>query len=81
MLHSDSGSYDVFNGASTEFYNAYNTELFSLLNPSAPIDTIPLTDLFATSGIAEALGTGAASGAITTFLEAGANDLLGFYGI
>jgi hypothetical protein len=80
---SDPGSYNVFNGALTEFDNAYNTELFSLLNPSAPIDTIPLADLFGSaSGITEALGTSAAlGGPVGDFLTDGWNDLLGFYGI
>ena len=79
---SDPGSYNVFNGALTEFDNAYNTELFSLLNPSAAIDTIPLTDLFGSaSGITEALATGTAAGAVGDFLTDGWNDLLGFSGI
>jgi len=79
---SDPGAYNVFNGALTEFDNAYNTELFSLLNPTAAIGTIPLTDLFGTaSGISEALAFGTASGAVTDFLTDGWNDLLGFSGI
>ncbi len=43
---SDPGAYNVFNGALTEFDDAYNVELFSLLNPTAAIDTIPMADLF-----------------------------------
>jgi hypothetical protein len=76
---SDPGAYNVFNGALTEFDNAYNVELFSLLNPTAPIDSIPMADLFGSaSGIAEALASNTASGAVTDFLTDGWNDLLGY---
>ena len=79
---SDPGSYNVFNGALVQFSDAYNTELFSLMNPTAAINTIPLADLFGTaSGISEALATGTASGAVGDFLTDGWNDLLGFSGI
>jgi len=79
---SDPGAYNVFNGALVQFSDAYNTELFSLMNPTAAINTIPLADLFGTaSGISEALATGTASGAVGDFLTDGWNDLLGFYGI
>jgi hypothetical protein len=74
----DPGSYDVFNGALTEFSNAYNVELFSLLNPGA---TIPLTDLFGNpADIAEALATPASMGGpVVDFLTDGWNDLLGYF--
>jgi hypothetical protein len=79
-VSSDSGSFNVFNGALTEFSDAYNTELWSLANPTAAIDTIPLTDLFGSStGIAEALATGTASSAVTDFLTDGFADLQGFF--
>jgi hypothetical protein len=81
-LASDPGAYTEFNGALVNFDDAYNVELFSLLNPNAPIDTIPLTDLFGSaSGISEALATGTASGAVTDFLTDGWNDLLGYFGV
>jgi hypothetical protein len=81
-LASDPGAFTEFNGALVNFDDAYNTELFSLLNPTAPIDTIPLTDLFGSaSGITEALATGSASGAVTDFLTDGWNDLLGYFGV
>jgi hypothetical protein len=76
---SDPGSYSVFNGALTEFSDAYNVELFSLANPTAAIDTIPAADLFGSATtIADALGTGTATGAITEFLTVGWSDLLGY---
>ncbi|MGA8547796.1 MAG: hypothetical protein WB785_21380 [Mycobacterium sp.] len=79
---SDPGAYNVDNGALTEFYNAYNVELFSLLNPTAPIDTIPMADLFGSaSGISEALATGSAFGAAGDFFADGMNDLLGYFSL
>lgn len=79
---SDPGAFSEFNGALVNFDDAYNVELFSLFNPTAAVDTIPLTDLFGSSGgIAEALATGTTSGAITDFLTDGWNDLLGYFGI
>jgi hypothetical protein len=81
-LASDPGAYNVFNGALVNFDDAYNVELWSLMNPGAPIDTIPMADLFGSaSGIAEALGTGTATGAITDFMTDGWNDLLGYFGV
>ena len=72
----------MFNGALTEFDNAYNVELFSLLNPSAAVDTIPLTDLFGSDKVIDAaLGTGSDTGAATTFFEAGLADLQGYLDI
>ena len=79
----DPGAFSEFNGALVNFDDAYNVELFSLLNPTAPIDTIPLTDLFGSaSGISEALATattGGTSAVVTDFLTDGWNDLLGFF--
>jgi hypothetical protein len=77
---SDPGAYSVFNGALTEFYDASNIELYSLLNPSAAIDTIPATDLIgSTETIADAFANGpTASDVATYFFEFGANDLSGY---
>ena len=80
-LATDPGSYNVLNGALTEWSDAYNVELYSLLNPSAAIDTIPATDLIgSTETIADAFanGTGSASDVATYFFEFGANDLAGY---
>lgn len=81
-LAGDPGAFTELNGALVNFDDAYNVELFSLFNPTAPVDSIPLSDLFGSSGsIAEALATGTTSGAITDFLTDGWNDLLGYFGI
>jgi hypothetical protein len=80
-LATDPGSYNVFNGALTEWADAYNVELYSLLNPSAAIDTIPAADLIgSTETIQDAFanGTGSVSDVATYFYEFGANDLAGY---
>jgi hypothetical protein len=79
-LASDPGAYNVFNGALTEFSDAYNIELYSLLNPTLAIDTIPAADLIGSSEtIADAFGNGTtASDVATYFFEFGANDLAGY---
>jgi hypothetical protein len=80
-LATDPGSYNVLNGALTEWSDAYNVELYSLLNPSAAIDTIPATDLIgSTETIQDAFanGTGSVSDVATYFYEFGANDLAGY---
>jgi hypothetical protein len=80
-VSSDSGSFNVFNGALTEWADAYNVELYSLLNPSAAIGTMPLTDLIgSTETIQDAFsnGTGSVSDVATYFYEFGANDLAGY---
>jgi hypothetical protein len=77
---SDPGAFSEFNGALVNFDDAYNVELFSLLNPTAALDTIPAGDLFGSaSGIAEALATGTATSAVTDFLTDGFADLQGFF--
>jgi hypothetical protein len=77
-LASDPGAYNVLNGALTEWSDAYNTELYSLLNAGA---LIPATDLIGSSEtIADAFGngTGSVSDVATYFYEFGANDLAGY---
>jgi hypothetical protein len=71
------GSYDVFNGALTEFANAYNVGLFALLSGG---DLLDPSDAFGSAGtIADILGDGAtASSAFSDFLQLGFNDLLGY---
>jgi|SRR5271155_307089 len=79
-LASDPGAFTEFNGALVNFDDALNVELFSLANPTAAIDTIPLTDLFGSaSGISEALATGTATLAAGDFLTDGFADLTGFF--
>jgi hypothetical protein len=78
-LATDPGSYNVFNGALTEFADAYNVELYSLANPDALVSSVPLDDLFGSSTtIAAALGESTFSAAIGDFLTNGFNDLLGY---
>jgi hypothetical protein len=79
---SDPGSYVVFNGALTEFYDAFNIGLYALFNGG---DLVPAADasdfLFGSAGtIADALGDGATvSSAITDFLTNGFADLAGYF--
>jgi hypothetical protein len=77
---SDPGAFSEFNGALVNFDDAYNVELFSLLNPTAALSTIPAGDLFGSaSGIAEALATGSATNVVTDFLTDGWADLVGYF--
>jgi hypothetical protein len=71
----DPGSYTVFNGALTEFYDASNTLTYALLNNDA---LIPNADLFGSATeISTALGTGTDLGAAGDFFSAGLADLAG----
>jgi hypothetical protein len=75
----DPGSYNVLNGALTEFDDAYNVELYSLANPDAAVSAIPLDDLFGSStNITAALAETTFSAAIGDFVTNGFNDLLGY---
>jgi hypothetical protein len=74
----DPGSYNVFNGALTEFDDACNAELYGLENANA---LIPAADLFGSgTEITTALATGTDAGAAGDFLSAGLADLTGFFG-
>ena len=77
---SDPGSYNVFNGALTEFDDAFNSEAYGLLNNNA---LIPDTDLFGSDKVIDAaLAPGATDmSAATTFFDAGLADLSGFFGL
>jgi hypothetical protein len=67
----------VFNGALTEFSDAYNVELYSLLNPGVAVDTIPTADLIGSStNIADGL---ASTDPAEFFLNFGLGDLSGFF--
>ncbi|MFZ0714548.1 MAG: hypothetical protein WAN02_10135, partial [Mycobacterium sp.] len=76
-LATDPGSYNVLNGALTEFYDASNVELYSLLNNG---DLLPVADAFGSAHeIGIALGADATvSSAATAFFDAGLADLTGF---
>jgi hypothetical protein len=76
-LATDPGSYNVLNGALTEWADAYNVELYSLLNAGA---VAPATDLIgSTETIQDAFAAGpTASDVATYFFEFGANDLAGY---
>ncbi|UMB71305.1 hypothetical protein [Mycobacterium paraterrae] len=69
----DPGSYDVLNGALSEFFNASNVGLYSLLNGG---DILPVADVIGTH--ADFL-SGGVSSAITDFLNLGFQDLLGYF--
>jgi hypothetical protein len=77
---SDSGAFDLFNGASGEFDDAYNVLLYAAENGGNLVPTAGIgTDLISTGATTAALGTDSVSGAFTTFLEAGFNDLSGYF--
>ncbi len=67
----DSGSYDVLNGALSEFYNAFNVEDYSLINGGA---LLPAFDIIGTHA---ELGTVAAS--VGEYLTLGFQDLAGYF--
>lgn len=73
---SSPGSYDLFNGASGEFDNAYNVELYSLENGGA---LAPSADLLGTGDVTAALDTGTVTGALDSFYNAGIADLSGYF--
>lgn len=78
-LASDPGSYNVDNGALTEFDDAYNALVYAADYNNA---LIPATDLFGSgTEIGTALGTGSDLGAAGDFFSAGLADLAGFFGI
>ena len=78
-LSPDPGSYDVFNGALTEFADALNVELYSLENNGA-LDTNP-ADFFGSLTPTELSGLGTATDAAEYFLQYGLGDLSGFLDI
>jgi hypothetical protein len=78
-LASDPGSYNDFNGALTQFDNAYNVELYSLLN-GGTLDTT-VTDYIQNSALDHALTLGSTTAAFDYLLNFGLGDLQGFLGI
>ncbi len=64
----------MLNGALTEFYNADNVGLYSLLNSGS---LIPFADIF---GSHDFVGAGATvTSAITDYLQLGLSDLAGYF--
>jgi hypothetical protein len=75
-LASDPGAYNVFNGALTEFDNAYNVELYALSNNGA-LDTTA-ADYIQNSALDHALTLGSATAAFDYLYDYGIGDLSGF---
>ena len=67
----DPGSYDVLNGALTEFFNADNVGLYALLNGG---DLLPSDLVFGTHDF-----TGSVATVIGDYLNLGFQDLLGYF--
>lgn len=76
-LASDPGSYNVLNGALTEFDNAYNVELYSLFN-GGNLDTTA-TDYIQNSSLDHALTLSSATDAFDYLYNFGIGDLSGFF--
>ena len=74
----DPGSYNVFNGALTEFDDAYNVELYSLENAGA-LDTNAADFIGSAGSIATGLGEANATDAFDYFWNFGIGDLGGFF--
>jgi hypothetical protein len=77
----DPGSYNVDNGAMTEFDDAYNSLVYAADYNNA---LIPSADLFGSDKVIEAAigGVGATDlSAATTFFDAGLADVAGFLGL
>lgn len=70
------GAYDLFNGASGEFYNAYNTELYVL---DGGTGLAPSTDLLGTGDLSAALSATTVAGELASFWNAGVSDLAGYF--
>lgn len=80
---SDPGAYDLYNGAMAEYDNAFNVELYALLNNG---DLIPASDLFGSESVIN--GALTIDGAATTaaeaaqaFSNAGWDDMLGYFSL
>lgn len=82
-LATDPGAFNLYNGALVKFDDAYNVDLYALLNGGA---TIPQsawdTDLFGSaSSIEAAMSSGTVFGDSSAFMTQAFTDLLGFFGI
>jgi hypothetical protein len=76
-ISSDTGPFNVFNGALTEYYDAYNVLAFAAQNGGA-LDTNAADYLGSASSINNALDTGSVSGAYQYFLNFSLGDLKGY---
>jgi hypothetical protein len=76
-LAGDPGSYNVLNGAETEFLNAYNVELYSALNGGA-LDT-NVADYIQNSSLDHALGLANTTDAADYLWNFGVGDLSAFF--
>jgi hypothetical protein len=74
-LDSAPGSYDVFDGALTEFYDSYNA-LVGIVDG----DLIPTTDLLGVADIALDDGTLTDAALFGSFFDTGVNELLAWFG-
>jgi hypothetical protein len=76
-ISSETGPYNAFNGALTEFYDAYNVGVYAAANGGA-LDTNVGDYLGSTTTIGHALSTGTVSGAEQYFFNFGLGDLKGY---
>lgn len=77
-ISGDTGPYSEFNGALTEFYNAYNVELYSFFN-GGTLDT-NTADYIENSSLNHALGLANTTEAAQYLYNFGVGDLKGFFG-
>lgn len=71
------GAYGLFNGATINFYDAFNVGLYAVLNDG---DLITAEDLLGSSAnIEAALEGGTVADAVGYFLEQGVNDIFGYF--
>jgi hypothetical protein len=73
-------SYDLFNGALANFDDAFNVDLYSLLNGGV-LDPDSADLLGSATDISNALSTDTVSGAVGTFLTEGWHELLLYFDI
>jgi hypothetical protein len=79
----DPNAADVFNGALANFDDAYNVELYALLNNGG---ILPGSDLFfatpaEAAGFLQGIGVSSPEALAQSFLTIGWDDLLGYFGI
>lgn len=82
-MSSDPGSYSLFNGALTQFYDASNVLTYALLTGGGEIDVADAGDyLFGSeAGIADGLAGDGFFADFGNFFQAGVADLFGYFGL